>query len=221
MDPQEAAALLTAAGLMNVPTDDGYVPAIQLSEREKKKLAKDSTKGSAASVAKRFWKAQEALKEMKEALPDVIVPARLQRAAAPVRSDELAVVPFVQTVPLERVRSTPVTPPTAADLRSFLNKCPDVLTFMASVVDSYMSNVHVRFLIWGFRLLFNLLWFAPIAVGYLVFFYVVTLIVVVLQNPEVLVSIGYSIIDSAPAAVATAGNRVLGRFYNETMVRLR
>ena len=66
-----------------------------------------------------------------------------------------------------------------------------------------------------------LLRYASIVIGYLVFFYVATLTVAVLQNPEVPVSMGYSVIDSVPAAVAGAGNRVLCEFYNETMSRLR
>ena len=212
MDPPSAAAVLTEAALLRAPGPDGTVMLADASPAQEAFLKGAKSRDPLTTVAKRYFKAKDALIDLERALasvPSSEVKGLVAKKSAGCASTApcLALVPYVESIPDAQKHTLPITSP-VSHVATAEQVAVEIYDRCRGFVVMYSKLPGVSPLLLLLRIFLKLVLFAPVVLGYVTFFYAALLFLHLLRNPELIVKGLFSAADMLPNYVEYAASRI-------------
>ncbi len=178
------------------------------------------------TVAKRYVKALDALRELEETLGKPHIPAPNKAAAKAAPKSKIvctAIVPYAVSVPLHVEPAAPATESPWAYGTSGWQFGTQAIAVpsLRRLVESYTQSTIFRCMAYGIWLGFHLLWYVPIFMMMATLFYIVALAAAVAEDPGILAGWVFRLIDLVPEFFLHVGKKILDRFHVEVAARVR
>ena len=217
MDPPRAQAVLTHASMLTVPTGSGAAKIFELTDTQKEAIRGSRLRSPAVAAAKKVLKIQSLLNELEADLDEmkITIPAEQRpqahvaaAAAAKTPAENLAIVPFIATVPIEQAAAAEHEKKKKVHF-NVTWRPPPWLTELAKP----MLPV---FKVWKLAL-----WYAPALVIYMMLLYSVMAVGYLGLHPELFVKFLFGCLDAIPNYASYVSARMFEQLQLELESRLR